>query len=245
MPKELGSRACFDNPSVRQKSDFIGNFPGETHFVSNENKIPAFGTKLLNHFQDFGGHLRIQGRGGFVEKKQFGANGNGAGNGDPLALTTGERCRFFAGMLFQLEPGEEIHGRLLRTSRRQSMNFFEGERDITQRREMREKIVSLKDGADRAPVGTERCFRELKPLPVDFDGARCGTLQPGKDAQERGFSPTGRANEGQGMNLVEVEVDVAEDNMLSVTFGQSGNAKFHSDASFPATASKVKWEVLE
>lgn len=176
MTKEFGSSASFNNFPIRQKGNLIGNFPGKTHFVRDKDKVAAFGTKLFDHFQDFGGHLRVKRRGGFVKKYELRADGNSSGNSDTLALTAGECGWLFAGMLFKLEPGEEIHGRFLCDGGPEPVDFFKRKRDVTQRGKMRKKVVRLENRADGAAVRPELVFFEMKQLSVDCDRARGGIL---------------------------------------------------------------------
>src|SRR5689334_22845783 len=57
------NRFCFfefQNPSFGKKGGAVGGQAGETHFVSNEDKIGALVVQLLDSIQHFGGHLGIE-----------------------------------------------------------------------------------------------------------------------------------------------------------------------------------------
>ena len=57
----------FDDFSIGEKGDMIGDLTGEAHFVGDENEVEAVGFEFFDEFEDFGGHFGIEGAGGFVE----------------------------------------------------------------------------------------------------------------------------------------------------------------------------------
>ena len=67
---------------------------------------------LFDERHDFAGNLRVEGRGGFVEQKQFRGLHQGAGNADPLALSTGKLIGALVHKLQQSDPVEEAQGML-------------------------------------------------------------------------------------------------------------------------------------
>jgi hypothetical protein len=73
-------------------------------------KVAAFAFEFLDHFEDFGGHLGVEGGGGLVEEEQAGLDGNGAGDGYTLLLAAAELGGFFVGVGFELEALEGFHG---------------------------------------------------------------------------------------------------------------------------------------
>ena len=53
--------------------------------------------QALDHFQHFAHQLRVEGRGRFVKQHHLGLHRQGAGDGHPLLLAAGEKCRVLIG----------------------------------------------------------------------------------------------------------------------------------------------------
>ena len=93
-----------DFPSVHQ-GDSVRHDQGLLLIVGNKNKRNSeFGLEVLQLQLHVLAELGVEGREGFVEKKDFGAADEGAGQGHPLTLPSGELVRFSC---FQILKGNQ------------------------------------------------------------------------------------------------------------------------------------------
>ena len=94
--EKIGCWRVFGNAAVGYKGDEIGGVACESDFVGHEDDGFFRGSKFRDDIQNLGGHFGIECGGGFVEEKKSGVDGEGSGDGDPLALSAAElRGLFF------------------------------------------------------------------------------------------------------------------------------------------------------
>jgi hypothetical protein len=189
------------------EGQLIGDAAGEAHLVGDQDEIAAFGSKFGDHVEDFGGHFRIEGGGGFIEEEELGADGHGAGDGDALLLAAGEFGGALVGMGFQLEPAEQVEGLIPGLARGELVDDFEGEGEVAEGGEVGEEIVVLKNEPGSEAVlakGFVMGERECLAAHVNLSGG--GEDEAAEDAEQRGFSAAGRADEDEGADIVEGQV---------------------------------------
>ena len=108
------------------------------------------------------------------------------------------------------------------------MHLLQREEEILQRGEVGEEVVGLEDDAELAAVGAEGGFAgEVDGLSIEGDGARIRLHEAGDDAEERGFPPAARADEGEGAQRTEIGGDAIEDGAGGVGFGEGGEGEAH------------------
>ena len=97
-----------DFPSVHQ-GDSVRHDQGLLLIVGNKNKRNSeFGLEVLQLQLHVLAELGVEGREGFVEKKDFGAADEGAGQGHPLTLPSGELVRFSCFQILKGNQGESL-----------------------------------------------------------------------------------------------------------------------------------------
>jgi len=90
MLKKLLCCGALEHAALSNEGDAVGRAARKAHFVCDENDGFSRFTQLGNHIEDFGGHLGIKCRSGFVQKQKSGVHREGSGYSDALALTTAE-----------------------------------------------------------------------------------------------------------------------------------------------------------
>jgi len=101
--EEFLGGGLFEDLAVGQERDLVGDGAGEVHGVRDEDEGAAFGFQVGYDFEDFGCHFGVEGGGRFVEEQQLGADGDGAGDGDALALSAGKFGGTFVGVVGETE----------------------------------------------------------------------------------------------------------------------------------------------
>lgn len=88
--EDLGGRPLLDDPAAVDEDDPVGDFAGEADLVGDDDERGAAGGQVLDDGEDFTHQFGIEGGGGLVEEDDAGTQGDGAGDGDTLLLSTGE-----------------------------------------------------------------------------------------------------------------------------------------------------------
>ena len=103
-------RGVLEDFSVSEESNLVSHGSREVHRVGHEDKGATFRLQVRDDLQDFGGHFRIEGRGGLVEEEEFWSDGHRAGDGDALALSAGEFGRTFLRVAGEVETVQDLEG---------------------------------------------------------------------------------------------------------------------------------------
>ena len=172
--KNLFHGSEFGDSAVGEEPDLICDAAGKTHLVGDQHEVTAFVPQFLDHLQYFSGHLRIQRGGWFVEKEEPGADGNGAGDRNALALASGERGGVFPGVIFELKSFQDFVSPLVGIGLRESVYLDQGKRDVAKRRKVWEQIKRLEHSADLAPVVSEGGFLKQNGFVVNRQAALIG-----------------------------------------------------------------------
>ena len=235
-------RAVGGNTAVADERHVIGDAPGESHLVRRQHEVATFRPQFRDHVEDFGGHFRIERGGRFVEQQPARFDGDGAGDGDALLLA----AREFGGPLVRVfretKPAEEGVGLFGGGVRGETVNEFEGERDVPAGGEMGEEVVALEDEARAGTMeaerfrvvasATDRAFgREGERLAVEEDAAGSGALKTGKEAKQRGLPAAGGTDEHEGMDIGEAQVHVIEDDVVGEGLRQGLECEIHGTGS--------------
>src|SRR5690554_6878258 len=89
--ENVGHGPLFDNFAMLHHHDAMAEGTNNFEVVANEEIAQAlFVLQLAQQIDDLGLDREVKRRGGLVEQDEFGLERNGAGNGDALALATGE-----------------------------------------------------------------------------------------------------------------------------------------------------------
>ena len=149
--------------------------------------------------------LEVEGRQRLVQEQDFGLIDQGAGNGDALLLTAGEARD---GALFKaLEGNQRQHlGHGLLDLGLGDLLFPQGEGHVFKHVQMREQGVALEYGVDVALMGRQA----VDVLPHKDNVAAVRGLKTADDAQQRRLAAARRAQQGDKLVVIDVEVDVVE-----------------------------------
>jgi len=109
MLKKLLRCSALEHAALSNEGDAVGRAARKAHFVRDENDGFSGLTQLGNHIEDFGSHLRIECRGGFVQKEKSGIHRKGPGNGDTLSLSTAELGGLLGRVFGEMEALQDIH----------------------------------------------------------------------------------------------------------------------------------------
>ena len=109
MLKKLLCCGALEHAALSDEGDAVGGAARKAHFVCDENDGFSGLTQLGNHIEDFGSHLRIECRGGFVQKEKSGIHRKGPGNGDTLSLSTAELGGLLGRVFGEMEALQDIH----------------------------------------------------------------------------------------------------------------------------------------
>ncbi len=223
-----GAGGVGGDASVADEGDVIGDAAGEGHLVGDEDEVTALVAEVGDHVEHLGGHFGVEGGGGFVEEEEAGFEGDGSGDGDPLALAAGQFERAFVGVGVEAESGEVIEGDAAGFGAGHAVDVFQREGDVVRGGEVGEEVVGLEDEAGVAAVFAEGGFvAEGQGDSVEFDRAGVGGFEAAEDAEQGGFSAAGRADEDEGADIGEVEADVLEHGPSAEVFGQVADAEVH------------------
>jgi len=103
---------------------------------------------------------------------------------------------------------------------------FEGKGEVLEGGEMREEIERLEEKAVFSAVAEEVGIGGGERFFVDEDFAGVRGFEAAEDAEERGFSAAGRADEAEDLGFG-IEVEILEGAVFAEGFGEGGDVEFH------------------
>ena len=86
-------RAGFNDLSLIHEHHPVADLPGKTHLVGDHHHGHPFLGQVDHDVEYLADHLRVEGRGRFVEEHDLGVHGQGAGDGHALLLAAGKLRR--------------------------------------------------------------------------------------------------------------------------------------------------------
>ena len=235
----------------------LGNDRARTHFDDSaracgqcgimrdqHERRPGLTVQPEKHLDDRLACLSIEVAGRFVGEKDFRAMNEGTGERDALLFTARKLGRVMAEPIRESYLREQFHGFFMATGMAAQ---FERDEHIFDRGERRDKLEILKDEPDEAVAqgGPGVLIEVFERLAIKPHAARGGIVEPGAEAEQRGFAAARRAGDRAGVSGKEREVDVAQDGQLAPvarkTFAQTSdfedgrfdNFQVVSDAGYP------------
>src|SRR5262245_54423416 len=118
------------------------------------------------------------------------------------------------------------------------MNLLKRQRDVLQGGQVRKKVVSLKDGPYRSPMGHQFLLTENNSLFIKGDLPFIRLFQTGDDAQQSRLASSRRPDQRESMDLLKIQIDLAQHRLVPKGFGHVRDAKSHTGSVFQATESK-------
>ena len=149
--------------------------------------------------------LRVQAGERLVEEVEARAPHERAAQGDALALAAGKLARAFAEMRGKAQRLRGLAHALLGL-RGRSAPGHEPERHVLAHGHVRIEREPLEHHRDVPLLGLEA--RDVAPVHVDVSAGR--RLQPGDEAEERGFSASRRPEHRQELAVLKLEIDSVE-----------------------------------
>ena len=196
MVVDLVRRAFLLDAALVHHHDAVGHFHGLFLVVGDEDAGDVhLVMQAAQPAAQLLAHLGVERTEGLVEQQHLGLNGQSAGQGDALALTTGELVRVTVGDPVELHELEQLgHLGADGLFRRAAVlgAHAQTERHVLEDGHVAEQRVVLEHEAHVAlahgHVG--RVFA------IEVDGARVGHFQAGDDAQQRGLARARGAQQG-------------------------------------------------
>ena len=165
----------------------------------------------MQQFHNLSPHLRVQVTGRLIGEYYLRVADNGAGNGNTLALTTGELCRHVAHTVAQTY--------LLQYLFRQAAAFFgrhlsikQGQFYIIQHIQRVNQVERLEYEAQLHVTESSK-FLVLHAVYLSacyFDGTACRRIEQTHNVQQRGLTATGRSHNTQEFSLIHFEVNILQ-----------------------------------
>jgi hypothetical protein len=175
----------------------------------------AQGSNLLEKFEHRPGAGAVEISSWFIRQEQARRTDEGPGNGGPLHLATAELVRKMPGSILQCDTFDPLigggpngfHGLAVEQSR---------ETDIFKNRHGRKQMKKLKDDAYGMPaiMGEGRFVRAVQSNSADFQLTRGRGVETAQKVQERAFSASARAGDGDEFMGGDLERDVVESGHL-------------------------------
>jgi len=224
----LGGADLLD-AGVVHDDDLVGEFEGLFLVMGDEDggEVDAF-LKVEEPAAEFLADLGVERAERFVEEKDLGFGGEGAGEGDALALAAGELVGEAVAEAGEADGFEELidaFGDFL-FGRAVFAADFEAEGDVFEDVEVAEEGVVLEDEADAALAG--RGVGDVFAVEVDAAVAvSVGVFEAGHDAEEGGFAAAGRAEEGDERAGGDLDLEVFEGDVAAKGFADVDGVDAH------------------
>ena len=211
------------------ENDPVGHLAGKSHFVGDAQHGHAFLRQLDHRVQHLLDHLRIKGRGWFVEQHDARTHAQAAGNRDALLLTARQHPRIFLCLFGDLDLFQEMHRGFLGLLARGLSYPDWRQGQVFEDRQMREQIEVLKHhthlAADLVDV-----FQVIgQHRPVNHDLALLMLFQRVEAADQCRLARPRGAGDDDPLALVDGQVDVAQHMECAVPLVHIG--RFRSRAS--------------
>ena len=162
--------------------------------MGNDDHGHTVSGQLFNELQHFAHHLRIQRAGGFVKQHHIRIHHQGADNGNPLPLASGEHIGVGVRLVQQADPGQQSAALLLRLCLGFHFQLHRGQCNVLHDGQVGEQVEVLKHHANPPPghihIGVG--IRQILPFKNYF--ASGGLLQQIQAPQEGALAAAGGAD---------------------------------------------------
>jgi hypothetical protein len=158
----------FDDRAALHHDDVIGHVAGEGELVRHDHHRHAGARQVSHQLQHLAHHFRIEGRGRLVEQDKLRLHRQRPGDCDALLLTAGQGAGIGLGKAAEADASEQFEGPALGDLPVLMQHVPRAERDVLQRRQMREQLEMLEHHADPAAIGAERDACPARPAADEF-----------------------------------------------------------------------------
>ena len=163
----LGGAVRHDPPSGKH-GEGIAQPLGLVHVVRGENDSEALRTQVIDEVPHPHAGLRIETRGGFVQKEQTRAMHDGPGDHQATTVTSRKGLRLLPRIRAELEPVEQLRHPPAQRGRA-GTEIAGGDGQVLLNRKVAVKGIVLGADSDRA-LGAGQIARELDAVHVDLPG---------------------------------------------------------------------------
>ena len=199
-----------DNITVEEVDDALG-VAGVLDGVGYHEDGGAFAVELGEEFHYLFAVLGVEVTGGLVGEDELGVGDDGAGDGYPLLLTSGELLGEVGGAVGDVHALEDVVDHLL-ALRGLDLHVDEGQLHVLEDVQFVYEVEALEYEADVAfaVLGALFLFQRAYFLAEELVLARGGVVEEAEDVEEGGFAAAGGAHNGYELTLLDVEGDVVE-----------------------------------
>src|SRR5690349_10489258 len=195
----------------------------------------AFLGQFADDLQHLADEFGVERRGRLIEQHELRLHGEDAGDGDPLLLAARQALGIFGKLVTKPHLLEQTPAAVVRFLGALAEDLARRDRDILQRRQMREEIEALEDEADLAALLGELAVAQVHGSAIDqlladqhaidIDPSGAWFFQVVDAAQQRRLAGTARSQDRDFLAAGDVEVDAAQNLELAEALVQVDNAE--------------------
>ncbi len=247
--EEMRRGAELDELADKQEGGEIADACGLLHVVGDgDDGAEIF--QLNEELFDFRGADGIESGARLVEEKNFGLDGQGAGDAEALLLAAGKIVGGLVELVFHFVPEGGMAEAFLDGVRHRKLRAIDAE-TISHVFEdgFGERIGALEDHADAAAELSNVLGEDVLAVEQDFAleaGIADGFVHAVERAQESGFAAAGRADERGDFVCGDAQVDIEEGLLAAVPEIDLGDGHSHirRGRSFAACAGGYGWSYV-
>ena len=191
--------------------------------MGDDDEGRALGACQLQHqFENAIGRAAIQVASGLIGQHAGRSRDQGACDGHALALAAGELGRAVQQTRLQSDTTQHVSRDLARLRRRHAPNP-QRHGNVVLRAELGQQMVELVNKTQvlvaQAPLCRSVLLRQVLPLQADRATGRC--VEPTEQMQQRAFSGTRCADDGQRLAGMHIEVNALQHGDIEPAFGET------------------------
>ena len=114
MTEKFLRSAALGNEAGIHEQNTVTHFAGKAHLMSHDDGSHTGLHQILDNFENFADHFRIQSGGGFVKEHDIGLHSKSTDNCQTLLLTTGETTGMLINLIDQTNTIEQFLGHFIR-----------------------------------------------------------------------------------------------------------------------------------
>jgi hypothetical protein len=191
--------------------DYAVGILGDVGLVGDEDDGVAGGVEGVKEGHDLDAGLGVEIAGGLVGEDDGGRVDQGAGDGNALALTTGELVGLVVHARLEADVGERLLGALDALGRRSAV-VDEGQLDVVEGCGAGQQVEGLEDEANLlvADAGELVVVEFADELAVEPVLAFRGSVEASDEVHESGFPGAGRSHNGDVLVVLDLHGDAAQ-----------------------------------
>ncbi|CDZ89761.1 putative 6-pyruvoyl-tetrahydropterin synthase [Rhodococcus ruber] len=219
--ENLRGRTLFDDDAAVHEHDGVGNLTREADLVGDDHQGRTVAGQVADHLEHLADQFGVERGGRLVEQDHGRAQREGAGDGDPLLLPTGQLFGVVVDLVADADPVEQFAGERLDLG---AVAALRGDRrldHVLEHGQVREEVEVLEHESDARPLTEDVPLAHLVQLvapaavadefAVDADRAAVDLLEVVEGAQQGGLAGAGGAEDHRDLALADLQVDTSQD----------------------------------